>query len=549
MCAGVSSTRSRIPKNVSDDKDWKEKYYDSLQNLDDHQERWNELEELLRKAITRLAITAKGIDRRLDKVLADIQKQVRAHNDAGLTEALEALSRVLAQIDDQADADADADADAVQAGADEAGGHAQPFKELAARLHIEESRRGGLDAFVSSMDQLDSDQRIDGFAREINGLLKSEASPVITVAQEVRAETAPEASPGADDRDAVREVLITLVEKIAFTHGESEHLNHIKKLLDSGFDGDSWHSYLDEIISEVRVIIDGVNDEKGELENLIVDVTKQLSEISKVLNEERAAHLEGREQARALQTLMDDSVDRINVSVDTISDIHQLKLSINENLGAIKSGIHDFAASDAERFRMSEARNARLVEQIGVLEKESEQLKLKLSEDRRKLMFDALTGARSRLSYEEVLEQELYRWRRYKDVFSFAILDIDHFKQINDQYGHNAGDKALQVVARIMGKNIRKTDFLFRIGGEEFVLLLPKTDLPGSEPLVEKLRASIGAMDFHFKQQRVVITLSAGLTTIVEGDSAESIYERADKALYQAKNNGRDRLVVIGQNA
>ena len=159
-------------------------------------------------------------------------------------------------------------------------------------------------------------------------------------------------------------------------------------------------------------------------------------------------------------------------------------------------------------------------------------------------MFDTLTGARSRLSYEEILDQEITRWSRYQEVFSFALLDIDHFKRINDEYGHNAGDNALKVVSKMMTQHIRKTDFLFRIGGEEFVLLLPKTSLSAATPLVEKIRSSVGQTSFHFKQEKVVIKLSGGVTAIVKDDNAESIYERADKALYEAKNGGRDRLVV-----
>ena len=522
---------------VSPDKDWKEKYFDSLQNLDDQQAQWNELEELLRKAATRLAITAKGIDKRLDRVLADIQSHIRKKNDQALTAALDKLSQLLAQIDDEpAAADAQALSDGPAPAAER-----ETLQALVERLQVAEPGDQRLTAYLQAMDGLDAGRQVGELADLLNELLAGVAAATAPSAHRAAAESAVEIR---HDRESVKEVLITLVEKIAFTHGESEQLNAIKQLLDDGFDEANWHSYLDDIISEVRVIIDGVTDEKGELESLIVDVTRQLTEISSVLNEEREAHLKGHEQARQLQSLMDESVQQINVSVDTLTDVHQLKSVIHENLGAIKVGIQDFVHGDYERFQQSEARNARLAAQIGALEKESEQLKLKLSEDRRKLMFDTLTGARSRLSYEELLEQEMYRWRRYREVFSFAILDIDHFKRINDQYGHNAGDKALKIVAQMMGRNIRKTDFLFRIGGEEFVLLLPKTNLAGSQPLVEKLRGSIGQMDFHFKQAKVDITLSAGLTTVVEGDTDESIYERADKALYQAKHGGRDCLVT-----
>lgn len=178
------------------------------------------------------------------------------------------------------------------------------------------------------------------------------------------------------------------------------------------------------------------------------------------------------------------------------------------------------------------------------MEKESEELQQKLTENREKLLYDSLTGVHSRLAYDEQIEQEIARWKRYGSSFSYAILDIDHFKKINDKYGHSAGDKALKIIAKMMKQEIRKSDFIFRIGGEEFVLLLTNTDVSKAEILVEKLRKAVNASDFHFNQERVTLSLSAGLTETRDEDDVESIYERADSALYRAKNSGRNCQIV-----
>ena len=174
------------------------------------------------------------------------------------------------------------------------------------------------------------------------------------------------------------------------------------------------------------------------------------------------------------------------------------------------------------------------------METETQTLQLNLNANRKKLLYDSLTGVRSRLAYDEQIEQELVRWQRYQTPFSYAILDIDHFKRINDDYGHNAGDNALKFIAQTMKKNLRKSDFIFRIGGEEFVLLLTNTGVENAEGLVNSLRDSISASSLHFKQERVVINLSAGITEVTKDDSVESLYERADQALYRAKNSGRN---------
>ena len=204
----------------------------------------------------------------------------------------------------------------------------------------------------------------------------------------------------------------------------------------------------------------------------------------------------------------------------------------------------EFVEKDDQRYARAEKRNHQLLEQIRTMEDESNELRQKLDENRRKLLHDSLTGVRNRLSYDELLEQEIARFSRYRETFSYALLDIDHFKRINDQFGHNAGDNALRIVATMMLRHIRKTDFLFRIGGEEFVLLLPKTQIENAAPLVEKIRKSVSKAEFHYKQERVTVTMSAGLTEMRPDDGAISIYERGDKALYEAKRGGRDRLVI-----
>lgn len=193
-----------------------------------------------------------------------------------------------------------------------------------------------------------------------------------------------------------------------------------------------------------------------------------------------------------------------------------------------------------ERHEATEERNQRLTRQLSQMEQETQELQVMLSENREKLMYDALTGVYSRMAYDERIMQELSRWTRYQTPFSYVILDIDHFKRINDNYGHNAGDKALKIIAQMMQQYVRQSDYVFRIGGEEFVLLLTSTDVDQANLTVDKMRSAIGSSSFHFKGEPVQLTLSAGITETRTDDDVESIYERADLALYRAKNSGRN---------
>ena len=147
---------------------------------------------------------------------------------------------------------------------------------------------------------------------------------------------------------------------------------------------------------------------------------------------------------------------------------------------------------------------------------------------------DPLTGVNNRRGLDDSLGSQLALMSRYHSVFSVAMLDIDHFKQINDQEGHLYGDRVLQELARLMNESIRETDIVARYGGEEFVIVMPQTELAGAAHFADRLRANIA--------DRLGITVSGGVAEAVEQDDPESLIARADTALYNAKSAGRNRI-------
>lgn len=155
---------------------------------------------------------------------------------------------------------------------------------------------------------------------------------------------------------------------------------------------------------------------------------------------------------------------------------------------------------------------------------------------------DPLTNAYNRNVYNEYMENELESFLRYKNSVAFIILDIDFFKTINDTFGHKAGDMVLKDLVKIVSTNIRKTDKLFRIGGEEFVVLTKKLDQNDLEELTNKLKDIVQEYDFGLNKE---ITISLGATFFKDGDTKESIFKRADEALYRSKNDGRNRVTIF----
>jgi diguanylate cyclase (GGDEF)-like protein len=161
----------------------------------------------------------------------------------------------------------------------------------------------------------------------------------------------------------------------------------------------------------------------------------------------------------------------------------------------------------------------------------------------RLMTVDGLTEVHNKRYFHEQLEREASRCRRYARTFSLVVFDIDHFKQVNDTYGHLAGDAVLRQLAQTVRTNIRRDDTLGRIGGEEFGLILPEVGLEGARALAEKLRTTVEKTEFRFEGQIIPVTVSLGVACWSPGlDDGQALVRAADMALYDAKRGGRNRV-------
>jgi diguanylate cyclase (GGDEF)-like protein len=161
-------------------------------------------------------------------------------------------------------------------------------------------------------------------------------------------------------------------------------------------------------------------------------------------------------------------------------------------------------------------------------------------------ILDSLVGIYNRRHWFELTAREFYRAVRYQKPLSLILLDIDHFKQVNDTYGHPLGDEVLRSLSRICEKNIRTADLVGRYGGEEFLVVLPETDEVEAVQIAERLRLATEEMRVASKNEDVQVTISLGVATLVAeiDTNLEQLVKRADEALYQAKNSGRNRVVL-----
>lgn len=230
---------------------------------------------------------------------------------------------------------------------------------------------------------------------------------------------------------------------------------------------------------------------------------------------------------------------------EQLKDKHKAQLKALEHAVASQQAQEDLLTLQAENQDELEQRVQERTLELNIALNELEELNRELAE---KNTLDELTGLFNRRFYDQKIVAEFRRSKRNLTPLSIVLLDIDHFKQVNDTYGHLAGDKCLSWVGQIIKQNIkRSSDIACRYGGEEFVLILPDTDTQGATALAENIREAILAFDFIVEKNELPLTISSGVSTYIQQDHFThlDIFAAADKALYQAKQLGRNQTQFL----
>jgi diguanylate cyclase len=231
-----------------------------------------------------------------------------------------------------------------------------------------------------------------------------------------------------------------------------------------------------------------------------------------------------------------DKIERCAAKIGAAKDIAELSDVIEEVMRETRT-----VQLDARRSRDElNAMKARVEE----AEREIARLQHELAETSEMVRHDHLTGALNRKGLEETLERELARARRRRAPVCLALLDVDNFKALNDTYGHRTGDDALVHLARVIRETMRPHDILARYGGEEFLIVLPDTPLPDAVAALTRLQRELTKRFFLHKNEKLLITFSAGVTAMREDEQRAEAIARADAAMYQAKRSGKNRVVA-----
>ncbi|MFQ2013345.1 diguanylate cyclase [Aeromonas veronii] len=342
------------------------------------------------------------------------------------------------------------------------------------------------------------------------------------------------------DHARIADELQRLITELDFAGSIGESLGDIRRQLLIGINP----AMLAETCMQViELIIEGTREERKASRAFLSSLNESLSAVhvgfTESLDEGRALQNETRETREALVC----ELQAIDHSLASHNSIDALKRAISGHMGAINLLLQE-RESTAARERHLLTRLSTMESKLRLMKDETAEYKKRLTIQKHKLFLDSLTQVHNRAALDERLEQEFKRWLRYRTPLCMAIIDIDHFKNINDNYGHMAGDKALKVVAKALQSALRDTDFIARFGGEEFVVLLPNINPDKFQKPLEALRQTIKSIPFRFRDAKVEITISIGATLFQDGDNPSDVFERADKALYHSKNNGRDQVTL-----
>ncbi len=301
---------------------------------------------------------------------------------------------------------------------------------------------------------------------------------------------------------------------------------------------------LSALAAQLHHIVDALEADRDELQTFIEEVTRQLDQFEAWTRSSEDDSRARREDAATLDAGVERQFDDLQREIEHAGEVGELKDRVRSRLATVARQLRDYRERETRRAEESDRRNAALREELDRMRVRTSELARQVGEQEERLMHDVLTGVHTRYAYDRRLQEEFQRWLRHGQPLSFAIWDIDHFKKVNDTWGHDAGDRLLKIVAGILAQQTRMEDFVARVGGEEFVVLFPATGLEAAFDLAERLRGAIASAAIHYQGTPIEVTASCGLTEFREGDTPEVVYRRADAALYQAKRSGRDRCIA-----
>jgi diguanylate cyclase len=521
---------------MADTTDWKEKFRLLAEKMDADSAAHEEKEKLLCRTIIRLTLATSGLDSSLDPHLKKLRDAVRKGVSPSIQRHISELSETLIRNHEDAEAQQE-ETKAPDLFQRLLGRASLPSKQAGRLLKLgkklvanpAEASDGELDEVIellSARDAVGSDERAraEGLLSRLFGRGREEREP----------QGALEVS------EDPNQLLLKLLESLNWPGQLSQDIAALGGRLSKGTDPDAWVVVIKELTEIVSNVLGEMQSEIAETEHFLTDLTARLQELDQSVQLGQSLREASRESGRNLNQTVRDEVGGIERSVERARDLSQLKQDIARRLDTIREHVNIHLTEEESRFQQAEESEKALLGRLKVLEEESESLHRKINEEQRRSLRDAVTGLPNRMAYEQRMVEEHARWKRFDTPLVLAVWDLDDFKQINDRFGHQAGDKALGVIGNLLRKRLRETDFVARYGGEEFAMVFFGSHLDECKKVVEEIRRGVERSGFHSGTKRVKLTISCGISEFRRGDDPDKVFARADKALYKAKRAGKN---------
>jgi diguanylate cyclase len=499
------------------EQDWREKYREALSRIAEEDAHWARVQNVLKLLIGRLCLAAQGRNDQLDREIARVGESVRKQIDADTIEMILApLSAAIATLD------------------------AQPAVDSTG------SRRTAAEGARPAVDSTGSRRSAEA-ADDAPASRAPAASSAAPASDDACAQPAGAAAPApADDTEEHHDSFgaTAVLDRLSLLPELKPVVNDLRSRKRDTLNIHEMAELLERVTRYATEQRAQVQREKLELENLVQQTASRLEEITSHLASELDERNAVQQDTEQLNKSVTDEVMHLRLNAAGAPDLETLRTQLTARLSAISNHLTEFRTREDSRIRSYRERVQHMRARISVLERESRSLHESLREEQRLAMIDALTGIPNRAAYDDRIEQEFKRWKRFTRPVSILAWDIDRFKSINDAYGHKAGDKVLRVVGQHLARHVRDTDFVARYGGEEFVMLLVGTGVDEARVVADKIRVELAALGFHFHDSPVAVTASCGITEFSGSDTPDIIFDRADRALYKAKQAGRNCCVI-----
>lgn len=547
-----------------DKNNWREKYLNALDEHEQLEKKFARQQELLRSALVRVSIAADGQDEALDSIMARLREKLRGDISSGeMSKLLEQLEKAALAFETHREQGTQDIREALGVTLRALEVFKLPrdvSKEIdnyLARLPERSKKIRLYPALLQELAKIQQ-QALQEIEQPKIGLLgkilgakaaKGPASNKTEPDQEDFIDTLP--LPGeadvsatavvADPAPAYAEHIVRILKE--FLHSlENEtvitaKVQAIRRKLEAGVAPATLIPTLETVRDLVMEAYLAANQAFA---SYLKNVNEELADIYNILGGAVQHSQNERAASRKLQDEMMREMGELESSAASATDLNQLKDKVKSQLGSIRQAIDQYQHTDQAQQQLAQQLET-LGAKIKTMEVEAEKNRTSLETHRKKALQDPLTELPNREAYNERASVEVQRWQRYGRPLSLAIFDIDHFKQINDTFGHQAGDRVIKVIGRSIAKRLREVDFFCRYGGEEFVALMPETDSNTALAVLEKVREAIAGAAFNYKEQPLSIRVSVGVTEFHGGDDLDSAFERADQALYAAKSGGRNR--------